>query len=206
MSHPTEIGPENEALNRRYGDQGQGIVTLATDLFPTVDMGRMPFDMEFLRGSHIVSTSVQSPGALPGSFPFVQIRNPTNSGAILTVTRISFQVFAPAAVPIAVFGAMTPTIRGATVFRSQATDSRWLTTLSTATVSFGVNTLILPSPTQFQFIKPGIIADPPIIIDEPRIVLHAGSQFEIGVGVDLCDLWVNLSWIERRAGKWEVPA
>lgn len=87
MSLPTEIGPVSDAFARRYGQQGESLLTLASDLFPVVNMGdgEQPAELMALTRQQRFSGAVFSTPAA-GQFAVCALLNPIVDPAAPSVT------------------------------------------------------------------------------------------------------------------------
>lgn len=207
MNEPTEIGPYNELLKRRFGVQGGSgpIITLGSDIFPTkaVNDSALDPDDHFLLGSAL-GLGANAQAAVAAQIQGTIFENPANSGVIAVIEQIQYETddnlfvlahgqgvsiasslirgFKLDPRPVNPAGGNWPTTTCAVGIRSQV--GAWGTTMANFTITAGQDR-VLPS---------------------TKIVVAPGS-FVIVRNVNVNFFCRAHYWFrERRAGTWELNA
>lgn len=206
MNEPTEFGPYNEAISRRYGiGSGGPVGTVASDAFPVFpinDAGMDP-DMQFLAGSFLGCASDQT-APVELEFSQVVLENPTNSGVICTVDRILLNTFDTAIVQARLAGAIA---NGITVVASSSPrDTRNFSAVGTfRSGPVRIGTLLSAAAVSGSLIYETVsLVNVQTELHCTPIILRPGSQLLVGPATVNVRTRVNFVWKERRAGAWEL--
>ena len=208
MALPTELGPLNAALKRRWGIVGpEGpVVTIGSDVFPTArsDLGMDP-DMFFL-GDMKICAAGRLDGATAGLQSSVGLENPEGSGIISVITGLSLWTSGSVVVQLTLagpIGTFTPFdaeanggIRDAGP-QLAAEGGEATSIIGDRTTAVAGNGVQLGS----------LVSEGVETVDQSYLgpwVLRPDSRLTVNVESNNNALRVNFVWSERRAGTWEL--
>lgn len=196
MNEPTTIGSLNEALRRRYGVPGQSgpIITLASDLFPVVDLGDTTIDPSIAVYAGLKLCFGGAVDAADAALVSqVGIRNPLGSGVLAIVTDSHVGVGASGTINIVRFDT--------TPFDVETTGFTRDLRLSRGACLTGPRTAA-PAATPLGVYRAGssgieMRTGFPLILPPGK-----GIRWE-GGGVNN-SLSATFAWVERRLESWEL--
>lgn len=178
---------------RRVGDlkgPGSKVNDVLTELFPMLDVERVPGELLFLAGTHLGIGSVFRPGVIAEN-GIAQLFNPDDSGTIVTLSSCVFSTNNDQVLEWEV-GAVTfgPNL-GNNILRDTRTGA---SVLSVAELH-GINQLA--SITGFGQLR--VLAGQTVTLNDQNgvAILFPGSGFAVGTTVNNTALYVNFFWRER---------
>ena len=186
-------------IRRVSGSIGPGsrVSETLSELFPVLDVERVPGELLILGGTNLCFGSGRITGAA-GEVPFVQLENPADSGNIITISSL---VAANDAVSVLRWG-RTNTALGAAIGTETFRDSRRLVTArpvgrirqgSQVAVVGGTGiTRVINNDSYSNTDRNGIV------------VLAPGTLFEFGAETAASTLTLTLYWRERPAEESEL--
>lgn len=207
MNEPTDFGPYNEALRRRYGVGGQSgpVLTLASDAFPIIGISEELEDPEnqYLSG-HANGFAGGTQAAVVGNLSMISLCNPASSGVICVLQRI------------VVLTTSTISLRVGDVLRVIATQSP-------VAVTAGFKRDARPVPTSWPrttcglqihndstFIGTEVGVFTPLTTESVQlpignVVLPPASSIAVSNRGNNIALTAYFEWRERRAASHELP-
>lgn len=200
MNEPTEFGRYNDALSRRYGVQGAPVGTLASDLFPIVQMSDelMDADTFSLTGGLRYAMTRENP-ATAAQFSLVVLQNPVGSN-VLAVLEAVVAMNQTQAFLTLIFG--VPTLINAS--RGSPLDLRCEATQASALFMGQFTNAVLPTPAA---IISAIVTPAGETQDLTRfvpIVIPPGRSVAVSSGNVNQAMRMSARWRERRMGTWEA--
>jgi len=201
---PTDIGPVNALLKRRWGIVSAlgPIVSIGSDVFPTerVDLA-MDADLHYLADQRICGAGRIDAGVV-GEQSSVGLQNPGGSGILAIVRGLFVSTETAQAVNLTLNGAGSPTfdasVNGAV--RDSRPQNSGEGSLSVciigdrSTVAAGVG------------LQVGTFQSRNTVEDLTKMgpwVLGPDSRLTVNVDINNTDIRVSFTWIERVIGKWE---
>lgn len=176
---------------------GSKVAEVITELFPMIDVERVPGELLLLGGTGIAHGGGIIVCAV-GEGCTAQLFNPVDSGNLVTISRVSVAFRALATVR----WGTTENVRGTHIFTQIFRDMRQkLPTLPVAQVR-QVAEVALASGTNSS----SVIADTPFLLqDENSVaVLAPGTGFEIGSFTGINTMFYSFYWRERPAEPSEL--
>lgn len=208
MNELTEGGPLSLAVARRYGVPGEpqsAVSTLATDLFPMVQMSdeQMDVELHFLAGSKLAGQRRVIVSSV-AQFAHVALLNPADSGVL--IVPIQFTASSPTAMTLQVQVAPQNTQTVLSLIQGTPLDARWAvgTTPELATGQMGTRDSGTIPGTLVQVYRLEISVDR--IFTLKGLVLGPGDRVFLVGGTANTSLDVSIIWRERRIGSWETDA
>lgn len=189
-----------DALLRRVGDlkgPGSKVSEVLTELFPVLDVERVPGELLALSGT-VIAHGGMALTAGGSTSARGQILNPAGSGKLMTVTRCVFGSDTTDSFRFAV----TSTVLSAGIGVESPRDSRFgLTTQPSGQIR--QEALLALSDATYQIRNLANTADM-IEDDNGLAVLAPGSSFEVGMGAQAVTLIAAFWWRERVAEPSEL--
>jgi len=199
MTYEVQQNRWDQLVRRVSGSIGGGsrVSETLSELFPVLDVERVPGELLWLGQNRICFGSTSFTGAA-GEVPRIQLFNPVASGKIITVSALLVSVTAAASVRYTISSAALTTgvatqrfrdSRGGFVERPAGEIRTQSSVANTdATGHFRLN-------TTFPF----------YIVDEnSAAVLAPGAGFEVGTNVVTGTLFATFNWRERDAEQSEL--
>lgn len=210
MAIPTELGPLNAALKRRWGIVGpEGpVVTIGSDVFPSAraDLGR-DADQFFL-GDEKVCAAGRLDGATAGVQSSVGLENPDASGIIAVITGLSVWTSSSQVVQLTLAGP----VPGSTPFDASANGGirdagpQLIGEGGEATCIIGDRSdAVAGNGVQLGSLVPEANRTENYSYMGPW-VLRPDSRLTVNGESTNTAIRVNFVWTERRAGTWELGA
>ena len=192
MTYEVQQTRWDRIIRRTSGSIGPGsrVSETISELFPMVDVERVPGELLILGGTRLVWQSTERPAAA-GMFTASQLQNPADSGSIITCSRIDVVVDTPSVVS----SEITETFIGTPVpglFRDGrlgiARESTGkVSSADDETTGGGLRVHLLATDlTTFRD-------------DNALITLGPGQALQVGTGTFNVRLTVNYWWREREA-------
>lgn len=189
-----------DQLIRRVGGligPGSKVSEVISELFPMIDVENVPGELLLLGGTRLCLGSAIITAA-GGQFPAVQLFNPVNSGALITVSSITISPTATQTINYEVNA--TPLL--ATTASERFRDGRLLVA-AVPTGQIRTDDLVAATNGNHQFIVQG--NDFANLTDRNGIaVLSPGTGLEIGGSTAAGTILVNFNWRERVAERSEL--
>ncbi len=184
-----------DRLMRRVGGllgPGSKVSEVLSEIFPTVDVERVPGELLFLMGTRIAYGGDEQAGVV-GENSKIQLFNPADSGILITVT--GFMVASSAAVVVR--WNINTTALATTTATGRVRDSR-ASGIGIPTGEIRRDTTIGATPLTGVI---GMVANDPFTLsDENGIaVLAPGSGFEVGLATTNVSERCTFYWRERTA-------
>lgn len=197
MNEPTTVGPLNEVLRRRYGVPGQvgPILTIASDLFPSVDVsddGIAPELAVYAGVKLCIGGAFDAADAALSSM--VQIRNPTGSGVLAVVDRAHVAPGSSGQIQLVFFGTTAADVETQGFLRDTRAVGRAaaLTGPRTAAAA-GSQIAVYTIASTGQDLLTGF----PIVLQPGQGIRFERTTINIS-------LTVTFTWRERRLESWEL--
>lgn len=185
---------------RRVGGMigpGSKVGTLVSELFPMIDVERVPGELLFLMGTRIGfgGASLTAPAA---QFPKLQLFNPDESGKLVTITTIFLSTDTT---QILIFNNEIGS-RGAAIGPGEFRDTRGTVGEPTsATIFFQNDASVLPSAGRLS-----MIADETLVLNDENgvVVLQPGTGWTVSALTVATQITVTFFWRERVAEQAEL--
>lgn len=204
---PTDIGPVNAALKRRWGVVSTlgPIVTIGSDIFPTAraDLG-MDADLHYLADQRICAAGRQD-SATVSLQSSVGLENPAGSGIIAIVTALHGRAPNGASGAITLSQGTAVSVPFDSEVNGAVRDSR-----PQARGEGSLSVCIIGSRTAAAAGNGLQVANPRFSNEGSDLstlgpwVLGPDSRLTVNLEVTNTAIRVDFSWIERTLGKWEV--
>lgn len=184
-----------DRLLRRVGGllgPGSKVSEVLSEIFPTVDVERVPGELLFLMGTRIAYGGTKQ-AAVAAEFSKIQIFNPDDSGILITVTRMIVQA--------EVTGAIAWDINGTAIQSAVGNGRVRDTRVSTDEIPTGqirtdtsVGTTTITGTTK-------VLADTAFTLEDENgiAVLAPGSGFQVGLLDANVTMRATFYWRERTA-------
>lgn len=197
---PSELQQNRyDQLIRRVGGivgPGSKVSEALTELFPVIDVERVPGELLLLGGTRLAFGGGTIVGAA-GQRPKAQLFNPVGSGQLITVTSVIASTQVADTLRWGVQPIQLSTGIGTETFR----DTRLGLARPTGAI-FQESAVALASGTN----QARLIVNDPIHLDDENAIaiLAPGNGFEIGLSLVANSLFYTFSWRERTAERSEL--
>lgn len=195
MTNEIQQNRYDQTLRRVAGIIGPGskVSEVLTELFPTVDLESLPYELLLLGGVRPAHGGGFQPAAA-GNNATMQVVNPANSGSIVTITEVSFGLSAIGGVNII----FTSSLLGDAGTANFA-DSRAGIAATPAPVAF-VSAANVGAPSGFGS-HYRVLANTSMRIWNPRglYVVSPGRALQVQANTQNVVLYANFHWREREA-------
>lgn len=184
-----------DRLMRRVGGllgPGSMVSEVLSEVFPVVDVERVPGELLFLQGTRIAYGGGQQ-ALVAAEFSKVQIFNPVDSGTLITVTRMVVQTDVTATIHWDIDGiALSNAVGNARVRDSRESTDQFSTGQIRTDTSVGSTTLTGIT---------RILANVPFTLEDENgiAVLAPGTGFQVGHLTVNQSLRTTFYWRERQA-------
>lgn len=189
----------DQTIRRVGGIIGPGskVAEVLTELFPVVDVERIPAELLIL-GQTDLGSGAQSVTAAVGELPFIQLFNPTGTGKLVTVTQLWISTIGVTTIVIASNNTEEGAAINTEVFRDRRRSilNRPAAVMRSGSKVAGIN-------GNFRFI---IGANSPVFIKDPNElgILAPGSGLAVGGSSAAGRIDVTFLWRERAAEQSEL--
>ena len=176
---------------------GSKVSEVITELFPVLDVERVPSELLLLGGTRVcVGEDQQTSGA--ATSPRVQLFNPVDSGILITVTQVIYTASLAGNVRMG----STETLLAASVGTELFRDRR-LTLGSRPAGQVFADSTLTQAPADWLFKS---VANESLFIKDANdiAILPPGSGLEIGSGLQNLTIQVTFLWRERPAEQSEL--
>jgi len=189
-----------DQLLRRVADlkgAGSKVSDALTELFPVIDVERVPGELLLLGGTSLGLGSTTVTGSA-GQNARIQLFNPAGSGKLVTVSSCLVSSSNSQTIRFAVTGTALATGIGTEVFRDFRLGG---TARPTAQMRTADTVAFTDANGQFR-----VIGNTPFEVEDPNgiCVLPEGSGLEFGTGTNATPLFITFFWRERVAEPSEL--
>lgn len=189
-----------DQLIRRVGGiigPGSKVSEALSELFPVIDVERVPGELMLLMGTHLCFGSILTTGAA-GQSARNQLFNPANSGKLIAVSSVLISSTNNQTIRYSTTEVALATPGATEKFRDTRLNQ---TTLPTGQIRSTSSVATTAGNGRFR-----IIANERILLTDPNAVaiLGPGSGFEVGAEAQATSILVTYNWRERVAEQSEL--
>jgi len=176
---------------------GSMVSDALSELFPTIDVERVPGELLILGGTDICMGAA-TVGPLAANAPRMQVFNPVDSGMLITITTCIISVGSTLKVRIATTNTPLTSLISTQVFRDRR---RLITARPIGEFRTDLTAAFTDANMLFR-----LTANAPFLLFDPNglAVLPPGSGYEIGTDTDNSILDTSFIWRERVAEPAEL--